>query len=33
MITSTQVLGYHPYSTGLVNQQCDQISQVWHILL
>ena len=27
IITSAQILGYHPYYTGLVNQQCDQISQ------
>ena len=27
IIPIIQVLGYHPYSTGLVNQQCDQISQ------
>ena len=27
IITSAQILGYHPYYIGLVNQQCDQISQ------
>ena len=27
IITSAQILGYHPYYTGLVNQQYDQISQ------
>ena len=32
MITSIQVMGYHPYYTGLLNQQCDKISQVWYIL-
>ena len=27
IITSAQILGYHPYYTRLVNQQCGQISQ------